>query len=788
MDHRTLFENLLYAEHESQVIDALNAAGYALDDDDTWVPLGDNAGNFSVVGNQQENAAAAFIEKVVNGIDAVLMGECYQRGINPESEAAPASMQEAVEQFFNVPGGRLDNLSSTEQTTLADRIHVITTGEKKSPCYCVVDRGEGQTPDQFPKTFLSTSRSSPKIRIDFVQGKFNAGGSGSLQFCGKHNIQLIVSRRQPYALPTDDASAHLWGFTIVRRRRPRSGERSSVFVYLAPGGEVPRFEADTIKVLPGKSSKNKPAPAYQQNLDYGTAVKLYNYQLGSRGLATLETRRQLERALHTPCLPFRISEARSYRANYYATTVVGVWNAISSAANDEKDSRTMEAGFPAAATISLREIGKLPIRIGVWRTEVDRSNFPTGVFFLVNGQVHGQFGGEFVSRRLKFDYIRDHILVSVDCTGIERSVAEDLFMASRDRLRKNEHYNEIREALAHELSNHQGLKDLNAARRKERVENTGDASSDIANMINNLIRSDPGLASLFGIGGNIITSVGPGIGEPFRGRQFPTYFRLAKEPKSGVLKKQCPVNRTVKVEFETDAENEYFDRAAYPGEIQVEPGLDLIEASNLWNGRFTARFRVPWDAKSGDVTKVRFSVSDLERMAKGPFVSEFELIATPEVQTQSSGYDTEKKSSDSRPNSNHSKSNPSLRLPEPISVKKDKWSKDLGIEGPFDAFRIKSMPDGGYDFYLNEDCTWLLTELSNRKNDPGQVKHWFKWGLALAALGMIRQMNGSAPSKRNEEDDIEETEPDLEVIGQACDGLARVIIPMFRVLYERPPQ
>ena len=789
MNNQKLLEKLLHAEHEDKAIELLNTAGYSLDNDDIWVPLGENEGNFSVVGNQQESAAAAFIEKVVNSIDAVLMGECYRRNIDPESAKAPASMQAAVEQFFNARGGRLENLTSKERTALANKIHVIATGDKNSPSYCIVDRGEGQAPDQFRHTFLSTSRSSPKIRIGFVQGKYNAGGSGSLQFCGKHNIQLIVSRRQLYASCPSSASAKEWGFTIVRRRRPRSGERSSVFVYLAPEERVLSFNADTIKVLPGESSKHNPATAYAKELNYGTVVKLYNYQWVGRGIATLETRRQLERVLHTPCLPFRISETRSYRANYYATTVSGAWNTISLGVDSEKDSPKMEAGFPAMAKISLREIGDLPIRIGVWKSDVKPRHVPTGVFFLVNGQVHGQFGGDFVSRRLNFDYIRDHILVSVDSTGIERSVAEDLFMASRDRLRKNEHYDEIRGALAQELSNHQGLKDLNAARRKERVENAGDASSDITNLISDQIRSDPGFANLFTHGGKIITSVGPGIGEPFKGRQFPTYFRLAKEPKKGILKKQCPVNRTVKIEFQTDAENEYFNRPADPGEIQIDPGIDLIEASNLWNGTFTARFRVPWKAKPGDVTKVRFAVSDVERIAKGPFVSEFELVAKPEVpKTSPSGTTPDLDLPDSSPDPNRRNSNPSLKPPEPIPVKKDQWSEDLGIKGPYDALRIKSAPDGGYDFHVNMACAWLLTEMSNKKNDPDRVKHWFTWGLTLAALGMIRRMEAkSNQGERSKIDYAEESGPDLDAVGLACDGLARVIIPMFRVLYEGPP-
>ena len=288
MDDQKLLEVLLRSEHEEEAASALDRAGHSINNDDVWYPLGQNPGNFSVVGNQQEDPAAAFVEKIVNSIDAVLMCECHRAGVDPESEAAPRSLRDAVHQFFKIHDGRLDNLDAHQQTKLADRIQVVTTGSKNAPCYCIIDRGEGQTPEQFPHTFLSTTQSSPKIRIDFVQGKFNAGGSGSLQFCGKHNMQLVVSRRQPHAPAVDgDESASQWGFTVVRRRRPRSGERSSVFVYLAPRGRIPRFLADKLMVLPAlESSKNQPPDPYIRGLDYGTVVKLYNYQWPGRGIAT----------------------------------------------------------------------------------------------------------------------------------------------------------------------------------------------------------------------------------------------------------------------------------------------------------------------------------------------------------------------------------------------------------------------------------------------------------------------------------------------------------------------
>src|SRR5207245_1134705 len=107
-------------------------------------------------------------------IDAILMAECFRRGIDPESKAAPHSMSKAVEEFFKIRDGKLENLTATEQTKLAERIHLVAVGSKAQPSYLIIDNGEGQSPRKFGDTFLSLMRSN-KMRIPFVQGKFNAG-------------------------------------------------------------------------------------------------------------------------------------------------------------------------------------------------------------------------------------------------------------------------------------------------------------------------------------------------------------------------------------------------------------------------------------------------------------------------------------------------------------------------------------------------------------------------------------------------------------------------------------
>ena len=99
MDAQIVFDRLLHAESEQQVDTILNAAGYSLDNEAVWQPLGGMENNFSTVGNQQTEATAAFVEKIINGIDANLMAECFSENINPESEAAPSDMQSAVQQW-----------------------------------------------------------------------------------------------------------------------------------------------------------------------------------------------------------------------------------------------------------------------------------------------------------------------------------------------------------------------------------------------------------------------------------------------------------------------------------------------------------------------------------------------------------------------------------------------------------------------------------------------------------------------------------------------------------------
>ena len=99
IDLKKLFFNLYRCRKEKEVEKLLRHYSL-LDSPSNWDYYGGTDSNFSVVENQQSGPVPALIEKVTNGIDAILMRRCIESGIDPRSPQAPRSIMEAVETFF----------------------------------------------------------------------------------------------------------------------------------------------------------------------------------------------------------------------------------------------------------------------------------------------------------------------------------------------------------------------------------------------------------------------------------------------------------------------------------------------------------------------------------------------------------------------------------------------------------------------------------------------------------------------------------------------------------------
>src|SRR5688500_9309635 len=98
-DLKQLFHLLYDAGTEEEVQKIIDKYPEVFDNKN-WKPLGNNDSNYGIIENQQSNPIAALVEKVTNSMDALLTKKCLEAGINPESDDAPKSMEEAIQRFY----------------------------------------------------------------------------------------------------------------------------------------------------------------------------------------------------------------------------------------------------------------------------------------------------------------------------------------------------------------------------------------------------------------------------------------------------------------------------------------------------------------------------------------------------------------------------------------------------------------------------------------------------------------------------------------------------------------
>ena len=163
--------------------------------EDNWKPFGRMENNAYAVDSQTPSPSHALAEKIVNSIDAMLTLECRKEGLEPDNESAPKSTDKAVEKYFNLEKGSVSTANENEKAELIKERNIIiaTSGDKKKPSILVIDKGEGQHPDEFENTFLSLGASN-KDKVAFTIGRFGAGSTASANLC-EDGYQLIISRR-----------------------------------------------------------------------------------------------------------------------------------------------------------------------------------------------------------------------------------------------------------------------------------------------------------------------------------------------------------------------------------------------------------------------------------------------------------------------------------------------------------------------------------------------------------------------------------------------------------------
>jgi len=840
---KKLCMDLLRADTEAEVIQILETAGL-WSNANNWRLYGDRDGNFSTIGSQQSRPESALVEKIVNSVDARLMNECITAGISPESEAAPQSIKEAVARFIekHAPngdlGGSIQSWTKTQQREQSEFITLAATGSRSLPSLTIADCGEGQSPKRMHETFLSIERSN-KLRIRFVQGKFNMGGTGALRFCGKNSIQLIISRRNPAILKTMKRTSDddKWSFTVVRRNRP-SGEigavRNSVYRYLAPvdadsqpnRGELLTFHSDTLPLMPDGNN------AYVRQIAFGSCIKLFEYDMkGFKSNVLMGTGllSRLEVLLPEIALPVRVHECRDFRghAGSYENTLVGLTARL-------KDNRggNLEDGYPTSAPFNVHGHQMVATIYAFKGDKGDSYRTNEGIIFTINGQTHGSIPKTFFSRSaVKMGRLAKALLVVVDCSKMSPDAREDLFMNSRDRLSNHELRKALEESLEDLISRHHGLRELRERRRMEEIAERLEDSKPLEDVLKSLLKSSPTLARLFLMGqrltrthtvGGTGSKEGGGGGADdqkpeFVGKQHPSYFRFFKHEYGQTVKRNAEVGRRCRIKFETDVENEYFSRNNYRGRYNIEvltgsvEGADLDNTLTLHNGIANWSISIPEDdVKIGDELTIQFTVSD-DTMVE-PFVSIAKIRFTPKSETKGgkNGERDSKGGDDNEGNGGNGAAGSGgktgtegqttitgIQLPTIIEVKEgdERW-----VEHGFDeatACKIVEDATGNDDddesmfaFYINVDNLALKAELKDSREDVVLQKSKFIYGNVLIGMAILHDSRNRPVKKLSESDDAAElpSEGVEAIVDRTTRAIAPFLIPMIDYLGALTPE
>lgn len=771
MNNEDLFYQLLKSESEKDVLKALKSAGYWEEEFDqensNWTLLGGRSNNYSTINNQSSNATSAIVEKLINSMDAMLISKCIENGIDPRSKEAPKNMSEAVEKFFGVKDGRLENLDSSEQTTMAQNIQFIATGakgkdRKNEPCYMIVDKGEGQTPEKMHDTILSIEKENKKA-INFVQGQFNQGGTAAIQFCGNEengfNMQLIASKRNPNILKTGESND--WSFTIIRRvesEKIKKASKYSEFIYLAPKNNLLTFKG-SLKALPDSSQNYKP---YVEDLEFGTLIKLYEYQWDKMGSTVIRDQyRAVNKKLLTSPLPVKFIESRDYAADHNSVTFVGLWN---------RKQDEMEEGFPISGKIDLTKenIGVIPWKCTVYKKGTNQREIESGVFLTINGQEHGNLGPTFVQNHLKFAHLQGFLIIDLDFNSINKRKKEDLISSSRDRLRKNSTYKLITESVKEAFAEHPKLKELNNIRKTSNQLEKLNKEGNYDQILNELVKKDKEFFNvLTGLANFDAKTIRKFIPESdYAGKKFPTFFHFSKNKKTEYEHKS-PINKNPRISLKTDVMNDYFYRSANnsPGTIKFTPN-ELTPSYELVDGDLNLVLHYPKKAKAGDEYNLKIEIHD-DNPDTVKFENNLKLIALKEL--KSNGSKTKKKKQKKDPEGNET--NPVSGLPTPIEYSHKSDAENAAPED-WGWNEYTSLEFRAGDWYVNEDNIYLENENASPGANILLNKDWFKIGLLIQGLSIKNKLE-------TENLDIDRQ---TDILNYTLPGLGFAIIPILKNL------
>ena len=577
--------------------------------------------------------------------------------------------------------------------------------------------------------------------------------------------------------------------------------------YLAPldadqnqrGGRVLRFSAPDMPLFPQGDTP------YKRTVEHGTLVKLYQYHLKNLGniLRRDGLRPKIDLLLPDPALPIRFHECRprvrGAEASEQTETMSGLFARL-------RDNSNVEDAPPTSVPVMVRG-PPLLARIYAFKpksSQTYRDN--EGVIFTVNGQAHGYIkAGIFARKSVGLQRLAKDLLVVVDCSSLNPTEIDDLFMSSRDRLDEdNPLSGEIEKRIEQVLREHTGLRDLKNRRAQEDIAEQLSNDKPLEQVLKQVLKNRPSLFRIFGRGERLQNVLKPENVQSAEvspvSRPHPTYFRIAGKEQGEELSRTAHLDQGCRIHFVTDAEDEYFTRKYDPGVAtfcRVTPSEEIPVTDyigpNLVGGKCTITFDLPERAAVGDKLTYDFIVQDL--VTQRVFRSRFHLTVAKAQMQKPHNSGKRGKPPGTSPGQNPTGQG-GIALPEVIWLKSSAPTWGNHFSDKDDCLEIVDDGDGevingarrpAYKFYLNEDNRSLQAELKATRRPVPLVRKQFEISVVLVGLAVIYDHQTHKPKLVTADADGQPEDHEAALFPRVKEytrAIAPIILPMIEGLGE----
>ncbi len=547
-------------------------------DQERWLPYGGRENNVGTIDGQMRDADNALMEKITNSIDAILMRRCYEEGIDPrDRNTAPKTMAEAVNRFF---GGR-DSLRENRSNFAKEWLRLTAEGRKDRPTITIIDKGEGQQPNNIKETILSLNKDI-KEKIPFVYGTYNQGGSSPLGFAGNSSsydfnyLQLILCRRPPSIDDKEKAENHdHFGFTIVRKRFDYASDKFT-YEYLV--------EKDTKDIF--SFPADEPVEVDDYKFEEGCLMKLYDYQLPQRGNIVLRGLNEfIDKKLPISPLPIYLKELRDYGGGI-DYSIFGLKEKLL------RKEEVLRDTYPQKLPVDLGEIGKKEVELFVLKHKVESKEDPSDmlerVFFIKDGLVLHTENMSWLRNECDLVDLAPYVFAFIDISTISPPIAQMLH-SGREKFKNNATTRLALERLKIFFGN-ETLKELDKEYGKLGFSSESAFKDDtLRKELMKEVENQPELREFFDIGEDFPIKEDEGNEPPpdpdYEGTYLPEKFDLV-----GADPREIEDGSYCKISFDTGADAKLFERLEDRGEYDWEKSeYYQIAFSSFKNGRLTFR-------------------------------------------------------------------------------------------------------------------------------------------------------------------------------------------------------